>query len=113
MGQIHQSDPSEFNLNKHLAFKYYRLAMQQRETEDEASLKLGDFYYNGIACKQDYKKATELYQSVVTNSRNPELRGHALLNLGMMHHFGLGTVIDLDMAQIYYEKAIKEESSQS
>ena len=36
--------------------------MQQRETEDEASLKLGDFYYNGVACKQDYKKATELYQ---------------------------------------------------
>jgi hypothetical protein len=30
----------------------------------------------------------------------------------MMHHFGLGTPIDLDMAQIYYEKAMKEESSQ-
>jgi TPR repeat protein len=33
-----------------------------------------------------------------------------MLNLGMMHHFGLGTPIDLDMAQIYYEKAMKEES---
>ena len=34
-----------------------------------------------------------------------------MLNLGMMHHFGLGTPIDLDMAQIYYDKAMKEEAS--
>ena len=50
---------------------------------------------------------------VISTSRNPELRGHALLNLGMMHHFGLGTPVDLDMAQIYYEKAMKEDSSSS
>ena len=31
----------------------------------------------------------------------------------MMHHFGLGTPIDLDMAQIYYEKAMKEDASSS
>ena len=37
----------EFNINKHLAFKYFKMARQQRETEDEASLKLGDFYYYG------------------------------------------------------------------
>ena len=51
IGQINKKNAGDFNLNKHLAFKYYRLAMQQRETEDEASLKLGDFYYNGVACK--------------------------------------------------------------
>jgi len=34
-----------------------------------------------------------------------------MLNLGMMHHFGLGTPVDLDMAQIYYDKAMKEEAS--
>ena len=55
----------------------------------------------------------ELYQFVISTSRSPELRGHALLNLGMMHHFGLGTPIDLDMAQIYYEKAMKEDASSS
>jgi TPR repeat protein len=37
----------EFNINKHLAFKYFKMARAQRETEDEASLKLGDFYYYG------------------------------------------------------------------
>jgi TPR repeat protein len=31
----------------------------------------------------------------------------------MMHHFGLGTPIDLDMAQIYYDKAMKEDSTSS
>lgn len=35
------------------------------------------------------------------------------MNLGMMHHFGLGTSIDLDMAQIYYDKAMKEDTSAS
>lgn len=37
----------EFNINKHLAFKYFKMARAQRETEDEGSLKLGDFYYYG------------------------------------------------------------------
>ena len=36
-----------FNINKHLAFKYFSLAALQRETMDEANLKLGDFYYYG------------------------------------------------------------------
>ena len=36
-----------FNLNKHLAFKFYQMASLQKETEDEANLKLGDFYYYG------------------------------------------------------------------
>ncbi len=30
-----------------------------------------------------------------------------------MHHFGLGTPVDLDMAQIYYDKAMKEDLSSS
>jgi TPR repeat protein len=36
-----------FNINKHLAYKYFQMAALQRETEDEANLKLGDFYYYG------------------------------------------------------------------
>jgi TPR repeat protein len=38
---------ADFNINKHLSFKYYSLAALQKETEDEANLKLGDFYYYG------------------------------------------------------------------
>jgi TPR repeat protein len=38
------------------------------------------------------------YKYVVHNSRQSELRGQALFNLGMMHHFGKGTEVDLEMA---------------
>lgn len=41
------SNNQEFNINKHLAFKFFSMAVLQKETEDEANLKLGDFYYNG------------------------------------------------------------------
>lgn len=51
-----------------------------------------------MACEQSFSKAVELYKDVISHSKSTELRGHALLNLGMMHHFGLGTPIDLDMA---------------
>lgn len=37
----------KFNLNKHLAFKYFFLAALSRETEAEANLKLGDYFYYG------------------------------------------------------------------
>lgn len=38
-------DQQNFNINKYLALKYFTLASLQRETEDEANLKLGDYYY--------------------------------------------------------------------
>ena len=40
-------DNKKFNINKHLAYKYFSMAAMQRETEDEAHLKLGDFHYYG------------------------------------------------------------------
>jgi TPR repeat protein len=40
-------EEADFNINKHLSFKYYSLAALQKETEDEANLKLGDFFYYG------------------------------------------------------------------
>jgi TPR repeat protein len=51
-----------------------------------------------------------MYKFVVSSSRDSELRGQALFNLGMIHHFGLGVSTDLEMAQIYYDKAMKEDS---
>ena len=44
---IRREGETHFNINKHLAYKYYTLASFQKETEDEANLKLGDFYYYG------------------------------------------------------------------
>mmetsp|Transcript_4760 Transcript_4760/g.4417 ORF Transcript_4760/g.4417 Transcript_4760/m.4417 type:complete len:136 (-) Transcript_4760:400-807(-) len=41
---------SSFNINKHLAYKYFTQASEQKDTENEANLKLGDYFYYGIAC---------------------------------------------------------------
>lgn len=42
-----------FELNKQLAFRYFQLALYQKETEEEASLKLADFMYYGTAGLKD------------------------------------------------------------
>ena len=42
-----------FDINKQMAFKYYQLAIQERETEQEASYKVADFLYYGSAGYQD------------------------------------------------------------
>jgi len=36
------------NLNKYLAFTYFKMALSHHDTRDEAMLKLGDFYYYGM-----------------------------------------------------------------
>ena len=48
---------SEFNINRQLAFRYFQTALYQKETEDEASLKLADFMYYGSSGLVDYKQA--------------------------------------------------------
>lgn len=45
--QIMKKEESDFNINKHLAYKFFTMASMQKETEDEATLKLGDFHYYG------------------------------------------------------------------
>ena len=46
-----------FNINKQLAFRYLQLALYQKETEDEASLKIADFMYYGTSGLQDFSQA--------------------------------------------------------
>lgn len=41
------STEGDFNINKHLSYKFFTMASMQKETEDEATLKLGDFHYYG------------------------------------------------------------------
>lgn len=55
-------------------------------------------------------KALNYYKKVVQMSKESELVGQALFNIGMMHHFGKGVELDLEMAQIYYERAMMEQS---
>ena len=104
---------NRFNLNKQLAFRYLQLALYQKDTEDEASLKLAEFMYYGTSGLQDFEQALSMYKVVEEQTRDSEIRGHALFKLGMMHQFGDGGVleVDHDMAQLYYDKALKEQSS--
>ena len=45
----HDSDStSQFNINKYLAFNYFKVALNHQDTIDEAMLKLGDYYYYGL-----------------------------------------------------------------
>ena len=55
-------------------------------------------YTYRIACNQSYDKAIDLYKYVISNSRDSELRGQALFNLGMIYHFGKGVTVDLEIA---------------
>lgn len=107
--QTYQND-SHFNLNKHLAFKFFYLASLYPETEDEANLKLADYYYYGIACDQSYEGALIKYKQVTARSKDEELIGQAYLSMGMIYHFGKGTGQDLELAQTYYERAMKVDS---
>ena len=102
-----------FDINKQLAFRYLQLALYQKETEDEASLKIADFMYYGTSGLQDFSQALQIYKVTQAQTQSAEIRGHALLKLGMIHQFGDGGVVDIDhdMAQVYYDKALKEQSS--
>ena len=89
------------------------MALYQKDTEDEASLKLAEFMYYGTAGLQDFEQALSIYKVVEEQTRDAEVKGHALFKLGMMHQFGDGGVLDIDhdMAQLYYDKALKAHST--
>jgi len=61
------------------------LALYQKETEDEASLKLADFMYYGTAGLQDFAQALQIYKVTLQQTTSTEIKGHALLKLGMIH----------------------------
>ena len=53
-----------------------------------------------------------IYKVTEQRTANMEVRGHALLKLGMIYQFGEGEItVDHDIAQLYYEKALQDYSS--
>lgn len=47
----------KFDINKQLAFRYLQISLYQKETEEEASLKIADFMYYGTSGLQDFAQA--------------------------------------------------------
>jgi len=68
------------------------MALYQKETEEEASLKLADFMYYGTAGMRDLTQALSIYKVTEHRTTNTEVRGHALLKLGMIYQFGEGDI---------------------
>lgn len=104
-----------FELSKQLALKYLQLGLLNREVDDESSLKIADFLYAGTSGAYDMTKAKSVFSHVESLSSAPEVRGHALLKLGMIYQFGDAiddkVKVDFDMAQQYYDKALNEKTA--
>ena len=63
----HETKKNEqFSINKYLAFNYFKYSLNQPDTQDEAMLKLGDFYYYGIQplSGPQINKAAHIYKFV-------------------------------------------------
>lgn len=68
--------------------------------------------YYGTSGYQDFERALQIFKLIEESTTDPELKGHALFRLGMMQQFGEGGVeLDHDLANHYYEKALREKSS--
>lgn len=64
--------------------------------------KLGELFFHGIGCEQDYKTAKELFESAGI--------GDSFYNLGYMYENGLGVKSNMQLAKQYYEKGAKLEN---
>ncbi|ETO15762.1 Sel1 domain-containing protein [Reticulomyxa filosa] len=67
----------------------------------QSLLKIGDSYFSGSGCVQDYKKAFDIYHILALNYSNKI----ACNNLGIMYEEGLGTDVNLAAAQNWYKVA--------
>jgi len=91
-------------LNVFLAFDYFQKA--SREGHVLATLKIGDCYFSGSGgTARDYKKAYEIYLKLAMDG-NPV----AANNLGIMYEEGLGTEVDTESAEMWYNMASQKEN---
>jgi TPR repeat protein len=85
------------------ALRWYRRSAQQANVPSE--LRLGDYYYYGLGCEVDMKKAAAHYRTA-GELRNPQ----AMFNMGFMYQLGLGVPQDFHLAKRYYDLAAETSS---
>jgi len=85
------------------AHRWYRRSAQQSNIPSE--LRLGDYYYYGLGCEGDLKKAAAHYRTA-GELRNPQ----AMFNMGYMYQLGLGVPQDFHLAKRYYDMAVETSS---
>lgn len=83
--------------------RWYRRSAQQANIPSE--LRLGDYYYFGLGCEVDMKKAAAHYRTA-GELRNPQ----AMFNMGYMYQLGYGVPQDFHLAKRYYDMAAETTS---
>lgn len=73
-----------------------------RQSNIDAMVKMGDYYYYGIGAEPDTSKAVQCYQAASDHSQSAQ----ALFNLGWMHENGVGLTQDFHLAKRYYDHAL-------
>lgn len=74
-----------------------------RQSNVDATVKMGDYYYYGIGADADVKKAVQCYTGASEFSQSAQ----ALFNLGWMHENGVGLKQDFHLAKRYYDAALE------
>ncbi|GKU05004.1 hrd3-protein [Fusarium langsethiae] len=94
-------EKSKLLQNPTLALVYW--TRSSRQSNVDALVKMGDYYYHGIGTEEDISKAVQCYTGASDYSQSAQ----ALFNLGWMHENGIGLVQDFHLAKRYYDHALE------
>ncbi|KAH7321273.1 hypothetical protein B0I35DRAFT_477775 [Stachybotrys elegans] len=87
--------------NPGLALIYW--TRSSRQSNVDALVKVGDYYYHGVGTEPDVSKAVQCY----TGASDYAQSAQALFNLGWMHENGIGLTQDFHLAKRYYDHALQ------
>lgn len=87
--------------NPGLALVYW--TRSSRQSNVDALVKMGDYYFYGIGAESNIAKAVQCYTGASDYSQSAQ----ALFNLGWMHENGIGLVQDFHLAKRYYDHALE------
>lgn len=76
------------------------------ENYDMAKIRVGDYYYYGLANERDFKAALKYYRL----SADDDFNAQAMFNTAYMYERGLGVKRDLYIAKRYYDMALESSS---
>ncbi|ORZ33284.1 hypothetical protein BCR44DRAFT_1501396 [Catenaria anguillulae PL171] len=96
----HPYFPSTKVNTDHLALLYW--IRSANLNNDDARVKVGDYYYYGRGTPQSYSLAAASYAAATQSQQS----GIAMWNLGYMYHHGLGVPRDYHMAKRYYDQSL-------
>ncbi|KAH7375904.1 hypothetical protein B0T11DRAFT_271198 [Plectosphaerella cucumerina] len=87
--------------NPRLALMYW--TRSSRQSNVDAQVKMGDYYFHGVGADPDVAKAVQCYTGASDYSQSAQ----ALWNLGWMHENGIGLTQDFHLAKRYYDQALE------